>query len=332
MTGRLSGRGSAERDGERGDWSVAFAASRVSPDDRQQNRECTRMAEIIAHVRVDSELASYQTFFDHQWAKDIHKLVRNTKLMPVVDSLTLHWKSVADAHLMPWLVTKSLSGFAAGFLKARPPVTVEVVGALQRKLVSELGDAIPRRAQKALKAAVERIAMNTRQAAVKAVEVTRSRYRPADIWAELFALPEFQLSLLGSQRLCYAGVYFGYENFVRQCTSLATGVAETEYQDSFSAMRNGMETAFGHDVTGYVVDKDVNVARHVRNALVHAGGRISDSLREIPHGLVVEGDVLQIVAADTAKLFHQLKARAFALAEQAVTLPAIKATAPVDRA
>jgi hypothetical protein len=287
------------------------------------------MDDIIANVHVDDQLAPYRTFFDHQWASEIVELVSDTKLVPVVASLALHWKSIANAHLMPWLVCESLSNFAAGFLGVRPPIDVAVVRAIQQRLVNELGDAISRRGAKTLQSAVDRIARSALEASAAAAEVTRYSFQPADFWLEFLSNREFQLSIVGSQRLCYAGVYFAYENFVRQCTSVATGVPESVYQRCFRTQLNDMEATFGHDVTERLADARVNVARLIRNSLVHAGGRISDELRQVPHGLSVEKGVLQIKATDTARLFHQLKARVSCLAERAVTLPVIKAPAPL---
>ena len=90
-----------DRDVAHSDWTVGSGVSSASLNDTQWNGESMSMDEIIAHVRVDDRLASYETFFDHQWAKDIRKLASGTKLAPVVDSLTFHWKSVANAHLEP---------------------------------------------------------------------------------------------------------------------------------------------------------------------------------------------------------------------------------------
>ncbi len=53
------------------------------------------MDDIIANARFDDTLASYETFFDHQWAKNIGNLVAGTKLESPVDFLRMHWKFVA---------------------------------------------------------------------------------------------------------------------------------------------------------------------------------------------------------------------------------------------
>ena len=287
------------------------------------------MDDIIANIRYDPRLASYKTFFDHQWAKDIRKLVSGTKLEPPVDSLTFHWKSVANAHLMPWLIADSLKGWAKGFLLAHNPTAVQVVGVvqqkIQRKLDNEAGKAISRRGKKRVIAIVKSIAKDVLDQGTAAKQAAARNIRSTDIWSALIGHHEFVFSICGSQRLCYAGIYFAYENFVRQCTSLATSKPESYYQNDFTMQRQDMVAVFGKEcVENHIADERVNIARLVRNALVHGGGRISDELRKISHGLEVEDDVLQIMAPDTSNLFQQLKTRAFKLAELAVKLPAIK--------
>jgi hypothetical protein len=66
---------------------------------------------------------------------------------------------------------------------------------------------------------------------------------------------------------------------------------------------------------------DVKIARLVRNSLAHNGGKETDDLKKVKHGILVEDDVFQIMAPDTRRLFYVLKERAYKLVEKAVTLP-----------
>lgn len=283
------------------------------------------MGDVIANIRIDERLESYRTFFDHQWAKDILKLVAGTKLEPQVDSLTIHWKSVANAHVMPWLVTEALKNLAEGYVLAGTPFAVQLVDVMKLRLANEIGDALPPRHKKIVKAAVDRVAEDVRATSAVAKEDAATRMRSTDIWAEFSRHPEFGMSIWGSQRLCYAGVYFGYESFVRACASLAIGKPTSDDWTRSGELLRDLKAVFGEQIVNdYVADRTVNVARLVRNALVHHGGKVTEELRHISHGLAVEDGVLQIMAPDTSKLFDQLKGRALKLAQRAVELPAIK--------
>ena len=101
-----------------------------------------KAGDVIAKIRIDERLESYRTFFDHQWANDILTLVAGTRLEPRVDALTIHWKSVANAHLMPWLVTEALKNLAEGYVLADRPFAVQLVDVMKLRLVNEIGNAL----------------------------------------------------------------------------------------------------------------------------------------------------------------------------------------------
>ena len=67
-------------------------------------------------------------------------------------------------------------------------------------------------------------------------------------------------------------------------------------------------------------DDAITVARLVRNALAHHGGRVTKELGNVTHGLEVENGVIQILADDTSRLFHLLKNRAYDLAARTLEL------------
>ena len=62
----------------------------------------------------------------------------------------------------------------------------------------------------------------------------------------------------------------------------------------------------------------IEIARLVRHALVHNGGRLTPPLKGRKHALMVEADEIQIMAPDTTELFGHLKLAASRLAGRAV--------------
>jgi hypothetical protein len=83
-----------------------------------------------------------------------------------------------------------------------------------------------------------------------------------------------------------------------------------------------VEKHFGQQVAQDCLNApEVRAARLVRNALAHNGGKETDELKKIQHGIRVEGGVLQIMAPDTRRLFDVLKDRAYKLVEKALALP-----------
>jgi hypothetical protein len=86
------------------------------------------------------------------------------------------------------------------------------------------------------------------------------------------------------------------------------------------------KAAFGEATADYcLTDQAVEAARLVRNALAHNGGRVTDELKTVSHGIDIVDQLLQVMPDDNRKLFDALKKRAFKLAETALTLPQTKA-------
>jgi hypothetical protein len=63
-------------------------------------------------------------------------------------------------------------------------------------------------------------------------------------------------------------------------------------------------------------DSAVEIARLVRHALAHNGGRLTNHLRGKKHGLTLIGEDIQILPHDTRALFDLLKTRATSLAQR----------------
>jgi hypothetical protein len=60
--------------------------------------------EIIENIRFDDRLESYESFYDHDWAKKFDALTRGTPLAKQAGSLGANWKAAANTHRMPWLM------------------------------------------------------------------------------------------------------------------------------------------------------------------------------------------------------------------------------------
>ncbi|MBT6494529.1 MAG: hypothetical protein HOL01_08245 [Planctomycetaceae bacterium] len=263
---------------------------------------------------IDNRLESYRSFFDRDWAKEINALVDGTQLDPLVFNLGIAWKGAANTHMMPWLLVDSIGGFADSFVNAHEPPTARLISALVTKLDDEVHGKIRPMMRKELKAAIQRISNQVDDA----FESQPYRFDRDEYWMFYLEQSEFQVSLIASQRLCYAGLFFGYEDFVVNCYKILTSVKR--YQTGRST--NGdFEKAFGPEAAQFCWSDDkIQIARLVRNDLVHNGARISPKLQELKHGLTVIDGELQILACDTSMLFHQLKKRALQLADSTLSL------------
>lgn len=273
--------------------------------------------DVIAKVRIDDRLESYRTFFDHDWSRRISELSNGTALEKSVWTLAISWKAAANTHAMPWLMMHSMNNLWQSFVNGDHAFAPALVTALADRLPAEMGKSLSNMRRKQLASSVRTIADQVKDATDQANSALDLKM----FWSNFLSpdIVEFQLSLWGSQRLCYGAVYHAYENFIRQC--VGTARKEPDYSALFAKLVADAKAAFGNELTAYCLeDHVVTAARLTRNAPAHNGGRMTDQLRRIPHDLVVEDDEIQIMPPHTKKLFDELKQRVFRLTENAVIL------------
>ena len=140
------------------------------------------------------------------------------------------------------------------------------------------------------------------------------------LWQEYLGISEFSLALWNAQRIAYGAIYCAYENFIQR--AVAVGRKDESYRAKrFADLCNDFAALFDNALRQESLeDSEVEIARLVRNALTHAGGRVSEKLRSKQHCISVEGDELHIMPSDTRKLFDLLKVRATRIAETAANL------------
>src|SRR5690606_38708107 len=109
-------------------------------------------------------------------------------------------------------------------------------------------------------------------------EVAESRKRAKvefpldDTWKSYLQDHDYQMSLWGSQRVCFVSIYNSYENFLVRTLCCAQSIDSCRTTDKDFKKR--LVDSFGESIrdqcwTAY----DVNIARLARHALSHAGGR-----------------------------------------------------------
>jgi hypothetical protein len=264
-------------------------------------------------VRIGMRLDSYRSFFDHEWAQRIGDLAQGTKLDGAVFALCMNWKATANTHMLPWLIVEAVVNLLHGTMIDMKPLAETVARGLKTRLVKETERALSKTAKKRIQAVVDAMVANACDARTSSYAVVKSRWGRPAFWQELVKAPEFQLSLWGSQRVCYCGIYYAYEHFARTCVALASRKSLARRPKKFVEAATG---ALGKSCVDHcLTDPEVTQARLARNALAHNGGRVTAELMSIGCPLAVENDVIQVMPEDTTHLFHVLKDRAYPLAQ-----------------
>lgn len=260
------------------------------------------------HYTCNTQFDAYESFFDHDWAKKFHEAGSRARLKPVAFELTRSWKGIALAARTPWLMLKSLKSLHDGFVEDDTPFHKRLSRAFVDYVVKDTGLSNMRKRE--LVAKVDRFTAE----AESAVKRLPAAFDPGALWNDYLALPEFSMSLWSLQQMSYGAVYFSYENFVWKCVKSATGGAKT---GRFDALRARLASAFTVQLQQECLDEYVDVARLVRNCLVHSGGKASPQLLAKLHRLSVVDGVIQIQVEDVRALFDKLKMRAMRIVEAA---------------
>ncbi len=286
---------------------------------------------IIDTPLIDPNLDSYKQFFDHKWAECMFKAVESSPLNDAVCALMVAWRSANGSHLLPWLMAHSLKGFAEsegdGSLRFRADYSSEVIKGVVGKIESRMHHSLKLDQRATLKRVVTKI----EKEAYDAFEIAQSKMElPLDgYWRSLTDSPEFQFAILGTQRTNYGSLFFAYEDFLASVIR----TREPTYSSKKEYINVGLSRHFGDPVADFCWNHDeVTVARLVRNALAHNGGRFGTDLEKYKARFVdatgttdpklqdnlfilVDGKI-QITPGNTRYLFGVLKERVTKIVEQ----------------
>lgn len=298
-----------------------------TPDGASESRHSGKQSgERERTIYLDRRLQAYESFYDHTWAKRFSELTRGTVLDQPAFDLCVNWKAAANTHRTPWILVHSLEWQLNGYARDDPTRIGAIVGELERRLLVEIGADLPGQARKKLTRAVRKLSDNAIQARTQAHREMSAQMSAEAHWSALMGETEFGLSIWGAQRLCYGAVYHAYENFVRQCVAIIVGKSP-DWRPGAELVQLAQQALGSTVVSQCFSSIEITVARHVRNALAHHGGRITKELEGIRHNIQVIDGTLQISAPDTRNLFDQLKEPAFSLGQATLGATA-KAGAP----
>jgi hypothetical protein len=266
--------------------------------------------DFVGRIVYDNRLDSYKSFFDHPWAKRLSEFTKGTRLDGAACDLCLDWKSAALTSRMPWLHVTSLSDFHDGYTSGGPSVALKLLDALANRIPKEMASNLSRNRQRELQAIILRLKKD-----VDAVLGDTPALDPKKVWGNYLSIEEFGLSLWSSQRLCYAAVYYGYEDFLRRIVS-EFGFAKKTHM-STKDVAKGFEKIVGPAIAfACIFGPEITLARNVRNAIVHNGGRVTDEIMKSPVSFRTDGGRVQIMPEDTNALFHLLKERITVIADK----------------
>jgi hypothetical protein len=265
----------------------------------------------------DTRKESYESFFDHKWSKVIYDLTDDTKLKQPAFDLSVSWRGAANTFAMPWLLATMVQNTLQEKIKQEEPHAKKYITLLKEKILSEMRVPFQRDQKKDLQRVMEKLYKKSLSVccAVKQIPI----YQPDEVWKALLNNYEFNIALLGSQRMCFGSVYYAYEDYLRQCLGLA--LAKTDYRIRGRNIEADFTAVFSKSLFNLCwSDREVSLARITRNALVHNGCRETEDLKNAKHKFHLSNGEIQIMPDHTRYLFHSLKDRVIKLTVEALKI------------
>ena len=280
------------------------------------------MDEIRRTTGINPELEAYEGFFDCEWHTHFLETVRRSILREPGFDLVRNWEAISNARQLPWVMTRSVDIVSRESMEKFVPWDQKKIRIMRERLVTKLearGHTLRPTLRKDLTQALKELDEETgRMCDNVATRVLEER---GTCWAGLTNIRAFHTSLWALERMCYGGLYYGYECFVMRCMSMAC--KDPNYQmpkrkDFIKQLRD----VFGDKTTDDCwLDSEIDLARVTRNALVHNGGKVTSHVKKRKHTFRIEDGEIQINAVHTTNLYQKLKDRVTQLAKVAVVLP-----------
>jgi hypothetical protein len=259
------------------------------------------LGEANKNSRIDSRRESYRPFYDCQWHCELDETTKRfPDLARIFLDLAMSWRGASNTQYLPAHTVHLLEIFANN----HDPYGKEFQEEFIARLMCRIGNDLSNMKRKQVRNAAGDVFDEIRQ------EMANVVLDGGTFWNNDFvANQEIRLAIIGTQRMCYAAIYYAYENFVLQIYQLVSASPNYRIRDAKSFSKDFAGT-FGAGLRTFCWSAPaIRIAGLVRNALVHNGGRMTDQLRNEEHDFEVVDGEIQVLPGHTKALHDLLKER-----------------------
>lgn len=276
-------------------------------------------------IRIDDNMDSYQSFFDHEWSRNIEKISQSTKLEEPAFDLSATWKGIANARRMPWLMVGSIKIFAERLLNRRTPFPVEILNKVVDKIANTSEKNYFRHLSTMQRKTLCKVIEESQDEVIQALQDNPITMNKEEFWSGLLQHTEIQLTLWMSEVNAYASVYFAYEAFLIKSMKIALSLDSLRVGDRPGQLKDRLENTLGNLVLNQCwADPEIEKARLIRHAITHAGCKMIHSLEKYRKDILLEDNEIIILARQTNDLYNLLKERATLFSREIVNLPSMR--------
>lgn len=271
-------------------------------------------------IYVTTSIDEYRNVFSDDWASRIAELVKGkVRIDELVFDLTMEWRAAVYTAALPVSILEHMKRFHDTYINHGELNTTLL--RLAEIIPGTLAQRVPAlTSHPALIRELQREIVKIGADFESARDKVSFEFPLEESWQDYLKETVFQLSLWGSQRICYVAIYNAYDNFLQQCVRIE--LAQPNYRPKPKQFQQVFTKCFGATLlhTCWTND-DLSIARSARHSLSHAGGRLTPELADKKHGFELKQDRIQIVPEKTKQLLVVLKDAVQAMAEKAVTMP-----------
>jgi len=265
------------------------------------------MDEPDRHIRTDPDIASYAGYLPDDWVREkIEPIAVGTVLERLLLDLAMGWRCASYTAQMPATSIRAMHAAALGRSKFVSPDSSIV--AFSQQIIAKLAGRVPElfensKLRARCVAELVTISAEFRDRA----EAVKNEITIEPVWTEFMNDVAFRISLWASQRVAFLAFYNAYEAFIVDCLKIGTETSKLQSIDKapfYAALRNGLTKDIS---TPCWFHSEINIARLVRHALSHNGGRETAKLKEQHHQIEVIDGELQIVPGDIHRMMRRLR-------------------------
>ncbi len=281
--------------------------------------------DICRTAYVTTSLDTYRNFLSDDWGERLDQLTATkAKLSEIVIDLMMDWRAAAYTASLPVSIIDHMKAFHDAFVNTGELNTtlLRLAQVIPGRLAQDLPElTLDPSTIRCLQAKLVDLGAEIEEARDKA----KCEFPVEETWQSYLKEDAYQLSLWGSQRICYVSIYNAYENFLVRAVCIAQSISSCRSSDR--EFKKYLAQSFGEPLRDKCwTATNVNIARLARHALSHTGGRVTDKLGKQNHRFVIRDGRIQVTPEKTKALFALLKDCVYSLAQKAVTMPAFDST------
>ena len=177
--------------------------------------------DILRTVYVTTTLDAYRNFFSDDWGERVDRLTANKpKLSEIVFDLMMEWRAAAYTASLPVSILEHMKAYHDGFVNTGELNTnlLRLAQVIPAKLAQELPELA---ADPSLIRRIQEKLVDLGAKMEEARDNATMEFPLEETWQSYLQEHVYQLSLWGSQRICFVSIYNSYENFLIRAVCIA---------------------------------------------------------------------------------------------------------------